>query len=245
MKERRPIDLDDVAERFQLPKEAPHLEEALTHPSFTNEQREGRHYQRLEFLGDAVLELCASEALFRAFPKADEGELTRRRARLVNAEALAEFARDNGVPDALRLGRGAEATGLRDGTNVLADAVEALIAATYLDAGLEAARAVCERIVDSGLSNRDTGAAYDPKTTLQEDVQSEGIATPQYDVIETWGPPHERWFKVAVSAGERRLAEGVGRSKRAAERDAAARALEAARETSAGEDAALRKDGDE
>ncbi len=225
MKTAQTTDLRELAQLFGLPEDAEHLAQALTHPSFTNEQRKGSHYQRLEFLGDAVLELCASEALFRAFPEADEGELTRRRAQLVNAEALAEFARAHGVPGALRLGRGAETSGLRDGTNVLADAVEALIAATYIDVGMGAARAICDRVVHSGLSKRPSVAGYDPKTTLQEQVQADGNLTPQYDVIDSWGPPHERWFKVAVVAGGAQLAEGVGRSKRAAERDAAARAL--------------------
>jgi ribonuclease-3 len=220
-----PMESREIAELFCIPLDGAHLEEALTHPSFTNEKREGRHYQRLEFLGDAVLELCASEALWRAFPGADEGELTRRRAQLVKAESLADFARKNGVPEALRLGRGAEATGLRTGTNVLADTVEALIAAAYLDAGFEAARNVCERIVAAGLAQAGAREDQDPKTTLQEDVQALGAPTPQYEVVESWGPAHERWFRVRVNVGQQSLAEGVGRSKRGAEREAAAEAL--------------------
>lgn len=217
---------EEIAALFCIPPDGAHLEEALTHPSFTNERRSGRHYQRLEFLGDAVLAMCASEALWRTFPDAEEGELTRRRAQLVNAEALAAFARNNGVPEALRLGRGADATGLRMGTNVLADTVEALIAAAYLDAGLDAARTLCERIVHAGLEQRAGQADHDPKTTLQELVQARGGSAPHYETLETWGPPHERWFRVSVKAGEHVLAEGVGRSKRTAEREAAARALD-------------------
>src|SRR5450432_3016424 len=132
---------DRLAELLGLPADAPHLEEALTHPSFANEQRSTRHNQRLEFLGDSVLGFCVSELLCARFPEADEGTLTRMRAQLVNAEALAAWARKEQLADVLRLGRGAGAAGLRDSTNVLADAVEALIAAVYLDLGLEAARA--------------------------------------------------------------------------------------------------------
>lgn len=221
------MDEREVAERFCIPQGAAHFEQALTHPSYTNERRRGGHYQRLEFLGDAVLQFCASEALYAAFPEAHEGELTRRRAQLVNADALAAFAKNNGVAEVLRLGRGAEATGLREGTNVLSDAVEALIAAAYLDAGLEAARTVCRRIVEAGLAQLDEHDGVDPKTRLQEGVQAAGGATPQYQLIETTGPSHEPSFRVLVSVNGRSMAEGVGRSKRTAERDAAARALAA------------------
>ncbi len=215
----------EVAQLFGLDAESPVLREALTHPSFANERRISTHNQRLEYLGDAVLELCCSEELFRRFPEADEGELTRRRAQLVNADALAAFARTSGVAQALRLGKGAEANGLRDSTNVLADAVEALIAAAYLESGLEAAQAVCRTVMDSGMIQQDGGQGKDPKTTLQESSQALGHSAPSYDVLESGGPAHERWFRVQVSVGEVVLAEGFGRSKRAAERDAASLAL--------------------
>lgn len=219
------MDEREVAERFCIPQGAAHFRQALTHPSFANERRDGHHYQRLEFLGDAVLQFCASEALYAAFPDADEGELTRRRAQSVNADALAAFAKENGVAGALLLGRGAEATGLRSSTNVLSDAVEALVAAAYLDAGLDAARAVCRRIVDAGIARLDEHDGVDPKTRLQESVQAVAGLAPQYRLMETTGPSHEPSFRVAVSVDGRFLAEGLGRSKRAAERDAAANAL--------------------
>jgi ribonuclease-3 len=114
---------------------------------------------------------------------------------------------------------------LRDSTNVLADAVEALIAAAYLDAGLAAARAACERIVESGLQRLEGLAARDPKSELQERLQARGQDPPSYEVTGTGGPPHDRWFTVRVRAMGRDLAEGRGRSKRLAERAAAARAL--------------------
>lgn len=218
--------LPDVANLFGMPEEAELLTQALTHPSHANERRSTKHNQRLEFLGDAVLELCSSEHLFDAFPTADEGELTRRRAQLVNADALAAFARRSGVADALRLGKGAEANGLRDSTNVLADAVEALIAAAYLHGGLDGARRACQSIVEDGLRQASWGDARDSKTALQEQVQAMGYAAPSYSVLETGGPAHERWFRVGVSVGSVMLGQGRGRSKRLAERDAASQALD-------------------
>jgi ribonuclease-3 len=215
-----------ITELFGLPADAPHLEEALTHPSFANEQRSAAHNQRLEFLGDSVLGFCVSELLCARFPEADEGVLTRMRAQLVNAEALAGWARKEDLAQVLRLGRGAGAAGLRDSTNVLADAVEALIAAVYLDIGLEAARVVCERIVTDELILLERDGTRDPKSELQERLQAIGGEAPTYELIETGGPAHQRWFKVGVRQGERRLAEGSGRSKRAAERAAASEALQ-------------------
>ncbi|MEP7049420.1 MAG: ribonuclease III [Pseudomonadota bacterium] len=215
-----------IAELFGLSADAPHLDEALTHPSFANEQRTTRHNQRLEFLGDSVLGFCVSELLCARFPDADEGALTRMRAQLVNAEALAAWGRKEALAQDLRLGRGAGAAGLRDSTNVLADAVEALIAAVYLDIGLDAARAVCERIVTDELQAMERDGTRDPKSELQERLQAIGGEAPTYELIETGGPAHQRWFKVSVCQGERRLAEGSGRSKRAAERAAASEALQ-------------------
>jgi ribonuclease-3 len=215
-----------IAQLFGLPAEAPHLGEALTHPSFANEQRTSGHNQRLEFLGDSVLGFCVSELLFARFPEADEGALTRMRAQLVNAEALSAWARKEELAQDLRLGRGAGAAGLRESTNVLADAVEALIAAVYLDVGLEAARAVCQRVVDDELQALERDGTRDPKSELQERLQAIGGDAPTYELIETGGPAHQRWFRVGVRQGDRQLAEGSGRSKRAAERAAATEALQ-------------------
>lgn len=217
--------IERLAELLGLLPDAPHLDEALTHPSFANEQRSARHNQRLEFLGDSVLGFCVSELLWARFPEADEGALTRMRAQLVNAEALAAWARKEELAQILRLGRGAGAAGLRESTNVLADAVEALIAAVYLDRGLEAARTACARIVESELALLERDGTRDPKSELQERLQSIGGEAPTYELLETGGPAHERWFKVGVLHGARRLAEGSGRSKRAAERAAASEAL--------------------
>lgn len=218
--------MDDVAKYFELGEDAPHLSIALTHPSFANEQRDASDNQRLEFLGDAVLGFCATELLFQRFPDADEGTLTRLRARLVNAEALAQWAREHDVPAALRLGRGAEASGLRTSTNVLADAVEALVAAAYLDGGLDVARRACGRIIQDRLDRIQSERELDAKSELQERVQALGGETPRYDVVDSGGPQHDRWFEVSARVGGIELARGRGRSKRAAEFAAAEAALE-------------------
>jgi ribonuclease-3 len=214
-----------VAELFGVSPESPLLETALTHPSYANEARDARHYQRLEFLGDAVLGLCAAEFLYERFPDADEGPLTRMRSRLVNADALAAFAREHRLGEGLRLGRGAEAGGLRESTNVLSDLVEALVAVAYLDEGLDAARRACRVVLDAALTALEADAAQDPKSALQELVQRAGGPTPSYEVVRSGGSPHDPWFVVAVAVDGRRLAEGRGRSKRLAERAAAAAAL--------------------
>jgi ribonuclease-3 len=148
--------------------------------------------------------------------------LTSIRAQLVNTDALADWAREQNITDALRLGRGAEASNLRSSNNVLADFVEALIGATYLDGGPDHARAVCARFVEPRLillaSER---SRLDPKTELQQRVQALGGAAPTYSVIDSGGPAHDRWFVVRVRLGDRWGEEGRGRSKRLAEREAA------------------------
>ncbi len=224
-------DADEVLERIaslsSLSLGSPALEQALTHPSLANERPGLAHNQRLEFLGDAVLGLCASEELYRAFPDADEGLLTRLRSQLVNAEALAAWGRHVGLPSLLRVGRGASGAGLRESTNVLADAVEALIAAAYLEGGLSAAQRVSSAIVQYGLAAAGPmGSLRDPKSLLQERLQALGQPAPQYQLVEATGPAHERRFRVRVSSVGGELGEGDGRSKRAAEQAAAAAALE-------------------
>src|SRR5262245_39833951 len=127
---------EQISELLGIPRDSSLLEEALTHPSFANEVRAVRHYQRLGVLGDAVLGLSAATMLYDRVPEDDEGSLTRFRARRVNAEARAQWARDHELLDALRLGRGANASGLRKSTSVLADLVEALVAGAYLEGGI-------------------------------------------------------------------------------------------------------------
>lgn len=212
---------DIVAVLFEIPEDAPHLEQALTHPSFANESRHAPDNQRLEFLGDAVLGLCTSQLLFERYPDADEGTLTRLRAQIVNTDRLADWGRANGVADAIRLGRGALSSGLRESNNVVADAVEACIAAAYLDGGLPAALAACNRFVGPLLDQLGPNGTSDPKSELQEYVQSLSLGLPVYEVCDSGGPAHDRWFEVRVSIAGQWLAKGRGRSKRLAERAAA------------------------
>jgi ribonuclease-3 len=216
-----------VAELFGLTPGTPLFEQALTHPSYANEVRASRHYQRLEFLGDSVLSVCVSEMLFERFPDADEGSLTRLRALVVNADALASWAREAGLGAALRLGRGADAAGLRDSTSVLSDAVEALVAVAYLERGLDGARSACRAVVGAVVAALEEDSGRDPKSVLQERVQRDGSPAPVYDVVDSGGASHDPWFAVRVSVAGAPLAEGRGRSKRLAERAAAVRALEA------------------
>lgn len=212
-----------IAALVGLPTDAARLDEALTHPSFSNERRDLTDNQRLEFLGDAVLGFCVGELLFVREPNANEGVLTRMRAQLVSAEALAQWARRHELSKALRLGRGAEAAGLGDATNVLADAVEALVAAVFLERGLDAARLLCASIAEPALAA--LGPELDPKSELQERLQASTGVAPSYELVETGGPAHDRWFRVEVSHQGRLLGEGRGKSKRAAERAAASVAL--------------------
>jgi ribonuclease-3 len=202
------------------PDALPHLEQALTHPSYANEhKRPHGDYQRLEFLGDAVLGLGVSEILVAKFPDAREGELSLMRASIVSTEALAAFAESVGLGPALLLGRGADAAREREQPSVLADAIEAIIAAVYLDRGFVHAKRIIEEIAARGLAS--PKPARDPKSELQEKVQARGAASPVYRLVEASGPDHQRQFVVVVEAQGEVLGEGRGRSKKAAEQGAA------------------------
>jgi ribonuclease-3 len=218
---------DRLLERLGLDRAPARFDEALTHPSWANEHKAlgAKDNQRLEFLGDGVLDLCVSEIVLDRMPEADEGALTRAYHALVNTEALASWARLNGVGAALRLGRGAIADGSADRANVLADALEAVVAAVYLDSGLEAARKVSARIVGDAIANIGELVARDPKSQLQESVQAEGAPPPSYRVLSVEGPDNARTFVIGVEIGGVLVAEGRGRSKKLAEQAAAATAL--------------------
>lgn len=205
----------------------PRFDEALTHPSYANESSEPDN-QRLEFLGDAVLGLCVSELLSREHPEADEGVLTRMRSALVNAEALALWARAERIGEALALGKGARAGSEREQTNVLADAVEALVACVYEARGLEGARKLVEHVIRAPLQEAARLGTRDPKSLLQEQVQARGLPAPTYRVRGTRGPQHDPTFEVEVVVGDAVAGLGEGRSKRVAERAAALAALTAA-----------------
>ena len=206
--------------------EIPRMAEALTHPSFANEWA-AEDNQRLELLGDAVLGFIVTEALLSAHPDADEGELTRMRSALVNSHALAAWARSIGLGESLAMGRGARAATEKDQTNVLADAVEALIAAVYLAKGLEGARALVTEVTRALGAETQKLKSLDPKSELQERVQAAGAEAPRYRVVASSGPPHDPVFEVEVRVGETVVARGEGRSKRLAERAAAEAALAA------------------
>ncbi len=202
----------------------PRFAEALTHPSYANESSEPDN-QRLEFLGDAVLGLCVSELLARTRPEADEGTLTRMRSGLVNAEALARWARAENIGEAIALGRGARAGTEREQTNVLADAVEALVACVYEAHGLKGARKLVEQVVKEPMQEVERLGSRDPKSLLQEQVQARGLPAPTYRVKGMRGPQHDPTFEVEVLVGEDVVGVGEGRSKRVAERAAAMAAL--------------------
>lgn len=193
---------------------------ALTHPSFAHESGESDN-QRLEFLGDSVLGLCTSEQLWALFPDASEGQLTRMRAELVNAQSLAEWARLVNLVPCLRVGRGARAGREHEGTNVLSDAVEALVAAAYLDGGMESARKLVAWVIGARLAETEKLGGLDPKSALQEAVQALGWPTPVYREVEAVRQGRDVNYVVTVHAGDRLLGEGRGTAKKSAEREAA------------------------
>ena len=201
------------------------LESALTHISALKGARNrAGSYQRLEFLGDHVLGLVISDMLYRAFPKADEGELSRRLADLVRKETCAEIARMIDLGAAIRVGSSEANAGARSRPAILADVCEAVIGAVYLDGGYKAAEGLVERLWEVRL--RATAQPLrDPKTVLQEWAQGRGLPTPVYREIARSGPDHNPEFRVAVQLPAFAPAEGVARSKRAAEQAAAAAML--------------------
>ena len=200
------------------------LDRSLTHISALAGGNRGNSYQRLEFLGDHVLGLVISDMLFRAFPKADEGELSRRLADLVRREACADVARAIDLGAALRLGASEANAGGRTRTAILADVCEALVGAVYLDGGYEAAVKLVERLWGERMRTP-VRPLRDPKTMLQEWAQARGLPTPTYREVERTGPHHDPEFRVAVMLPSKEPAEGLGRSKRAAEQAAAAAML--------------------
>lgn len=211
---------------------------ALTHPSFHNEQEHvGGDYQRLEFLGDAILGMLLAEMLYSRFPDAAEGELSRSRAQLAEQVSLAAIARSRGIGAFIRVGRGEEQSAGRDKDSILCDVLEALIAAVYLDGGLEAARRVVAGLFEDVLDTpRGLTASRDAKSELQELLSTRGLAPPEYRLSEESGPPHDRQFSFLVLIEGRVAGEGRGRSKKIAQQAAAAQAL---RHVLAGEGAAV------
>ncbi|MHB1340247.1 MAG: ribonuclease III [Coriobacteriia bacterium] len=200
---------------------------ALTHPSRSAESDDADSYERLEFLGDSVLGLIVAEELFRRFPDAPEGILTRRKIAVVSGERLSAVAAEAGLEPLLMFGKGESRAGVRGRASVLENALEALVGAVYLDAGLEAARGVVVRVLGHVLDLDDIAAEDDPKSSLQEITQARGAGLPLYAVTGSSGPAHSPSFTVEVRLGGRTLGTGTGRSKKEAEKAAAAAALEA------------------
>ena len=201
---------------------------ALTHPSVAHEANAvTAHNQRLEFLGDAVLGLVLSRELFEKFSTADEGALTKARAKLVNAVALAARARELGLGAHLVLSRGEENTGGRERASALADAFEALLGAIFLDGGFDAARGFVRREFAAEFGAlAEASNIENPKGELQEILQARSPLAPEYDFISASGPDHDRIFECAVRHAGVELARGTGKSKKAAESAAALAALE-------------------
>ena len=213
-----PARLDEITERlgYRFRNHAL-LTEALTHGST---QKHKGDYQRLEFLGDRVLGLLIAEHLFRAHPGDEEGQLTHVLSSLVRSEACAEAGDTIGLSDLVIIGSGERAKGMNLNRTVLGDAMEALVAAIYLDSGLDEARAFVMRCWDSQLKAPKL-AAKDPKTFLQEWALARALPIPAYRIISREGPEHEPVFVVSVEVKDRPPAEGTAKAKRAAEMDAA------------------------
>lgn len=198
---------------------------AMRHSSYVNEHHMGRLdcNERLEFLGDAVLELVSSEFLYRNYPELPEGELTKLRASLVCEPTLAMDARALDLGEYLLLGKGEEATGGRRRDSIVSDAMEATIGAVFMDGGFEEARNFVCRFVLNDVQNKQM--FQDSKTILQEMVQKEFEGEVSYRILEEAGPDHDKSFRAQVAVGDRPLGEGTGRTKKAAEQQAAYNAL--------------------
>ncbi|WP_062016391.1 ribonuclease III [Aureimonas sp. AU4] len=214
--------LDELEERLGLRfKDRARLERALTHSSLAKAAGSGASsYERLEFLGDRVLGLSVAEKLFQLYPKADEGDLSLRLNSLVSAEACAEIADELGLPAFIRHGADLKRAAASRNRNIRADVVEALIAAIYLDHGLEAARRFVLRVWGDRL-NQSASARRDPKTALQEWAHKRAGSTPRYELVDRFGPDHEPVFRVRAVIPDVEPEEGQGRSKRIAEQEAA------------------------
>ena len=202
------------------------LQRALTHSSYANECKDGRaSNERLEFLGDSVLSIVVSDHIFRSFTNRPEGELTKLRANLVCERSLAAYAREIDLGEYIMLGRGEKLTGGDKRDSILSDAFEAVIAAIYLDGGLEAAAEHIMRFVSADLSDGVAGSFVDYKTLLQEKVQRSREGRVEYILVKEEGPDHMKSFTVQAVVDGKVVGEGVGRNKKKAEQLAAKQAL--------------------
>jgi len=204
------------------------LDQALSHSSFVNELSDEKlpHNEKLEFLGDAVLELVVSHELFGGFPQYCEGELTKLRAAVVRKTTLAKVAKRIGIGEYIRLGKGEELGGGRKRNSLLADALEAIIGAIYLDGGLEVARRFVLRHFGEDITRLDQDhLKMDYKSILQEITQSRFQMLPKYTVLNESGPPHDRVYEISLSIGGEPYGIGKGRNKKEAQQKAALIAL--------------------
>ncbi|SFH61480.1 ribonuclease III [Pisciglobus halotolerans] len=209
-------------------KNTSYLKEAFTHSSYVNEHRELklRDNERIEFLGDAVLELTVSRYLFERYPNQPEGKLTRLRAAIVCEASLSQFAKEYGFDQQIRLGKGEERMNGRKRPAMLCDLFESFIGALYLDQGLEKVVDFLEQTIYPRIASGAFSHVMDPKTNLQEFLQQKGEVAIQYLLVEEAGPAHQKEFLVEVMAEGKKLGEGKGKTKKAAEQVAAANALE-------------------
>ena len=223
-------DLAELLTRWGIELDPEMVVLALTHRSFAHEQDNLPNNERLEFLGDAVLQLIVTERLYQTYPTHPEGHLAKMRSATVSQPALARVARDINLGEFILLGRGEEKTKGREKDSILSDTVEAMIGATYLCHGLEATRKVVENLLQDLLDHAlERGAVMDWKTTLQELTGQLGVRTVEFSVEGT-GPDHDRRFTAQALIGDRVLGSGKGRSKKVAEHEAARQAVMALRE---------------
>lgn len=201
------------------------LKQAMCHSSYANERHMDRllNNERLEFLGDAVLELITSEFLYQTYPKMPEGEATRTRASIVCEQTLALCARELGLGAFLLLGRGEDLTGGRERDSVTSDAMEALLGAVYLDGGFASAKEFVTNFILNDIEHKKL--FFDSKTILQEEIQGETTESLYYELIREEGPDHNKRFTVHACLGDQVIGAGSGRTKKAAEQEAAYRAL--------------------
>jgi len=218
--------MDKIKQIKDFFKDKSLYELALTHRSWINENKNAKHNERLEFLGDAVLEFIVSSFLFENFPNKEEGFLTAIRAKIVNTKNLAALAEKMNLGEYIKMSKGEEQGGGKKNDSLLADAVEALIGALYLDSGLESAKSFININLLKDIEKKLHEPLKDPKSTLQEIVQAKGLPTPRYFVINETGPDHDKTFTVEVYVGKETYGQGKGRSKNLAEQDAAKYALE-------------------
>lgn len=220
--------VSELRQRFAIEfKDLSILDEAFTHSSYANEHRELgiSDNERLEFLGDAVLELTVSDYLYRKFPQLPEGQLTRMRAAIVQTKSFSTFAREVHFDKYVKLGNGEEAAGARSRNTLLEDLFEAFCGALYLDQGRAAVIRFCKQVIFPRIDAGEFRGISDFKTALQEELQQDGDAQIHYELISVTGPGNARTFKVEVYSGTQLLGSGQGNSKKRAEQAAAKAAM--------------------